>query len=57
MALVFIGFLTLSILFFGEAVWPHIILFGVNVALFAHGYDQYKLGKLLQGERIGEPVL
>jgi uncharacterized membrane protein YphA (DoxX/SURF4 family) len=38
-ALAFIGFLVLSILYFGEAVWPHLILFGVNVALFMHGYD------------------
>ena len=56
-AVVFLGFLTLSILFFGEVVWPHIILFGVNLAIFTHGYDQYTLGKLFQGKRIGEPVL
>ncbi len=56
-ALVFIFFLILSILFFGEAVWPHIILFGVNLALFTHGYDKYTVGALLQGRREGEPVL
>lgn len=43
-SIVFTIFLTLSICFFGEAVWPHIILFGVNFALFAHGYDKYTVG-------------
>ncbi|MDE2040953.1 MAG: DoxX family protein [Patescibacteria group bacterium] len=57
-ALFFTFFLTLSIMFFGEAVWPHIILFGVNIALFFHGYDQYTLEmKLIQRARKGEPVL
>ena len=57
-AVVFTIFLTMSILFFGEAVWPHIILFGVNFALFCHGYDKYTLEKaLFQRKRAGEPVL
>lgn len=57
-AILFTFFLTLSILFFGEAVWPHIILFGVNFALFAHGYDKYTLEMLLiQRKRFGEPVM
>ncbi|MBX4189349.1 DoxX family membrane protein [Candidatus Parcubacteria bacterium] len=55
-ALVFIFFLILSIMYFGEAVWPHIILFGVNLALFAHGYDKYTLGNMLRG-KASEPVL
>lgn len=56
-AILFTFFLTLSILFFGEAVWPHIILFGVNFALFAHGYDVYTLETaLFQRKRVGEPV-
>jgi len=57
-ALVFTFFLTLSILFFGEAVWPHIILFGVNFTLFAHGYDRYTVEmRFFQRRRRGEPVL
>lgn len=57
-ALVFTFFITLSVMFFGEAVWPHVILFGVNLTLFAHGYDAYTLEmKLLQRARKGEPVL
>lgn len=57
-ALLFTGFLTLSILFFGEAVWPHIVLFGVTAALFCHGYDKYTVEvALFQRKRPGEPVL
>ena len=56
-ALVFTFFLTLSILFFGEAVWPHLILFGVNIALFLHGYDKYTLeAALFERKRHGEPI-
>ena len=57
-ALFFTFFLTLSLLFFGEVVWPHIVLFGVNIALFMHGYDRYTLERFLfQRKRRGEPVL
>lgn len=57
-AIVFTCFLTMSILFFGESVWPHIILFGVNFALFFHGYDKYTLEQaVFQRGRKGEPVL
>lgn len=57
-AIVFTIFLTMSILFFGEAVWPHLILFGVNLTLFFHGYDKYTLEMaLFQRKRKGEPVL
>jgi uncharacterized membrane protein YphA (DoxX/SURF4 family) len=58
MAIFFTIFLTMSILFFGESVWPHIILFGVNLTLFAHGYDKYTVEMaLFQRKRAGEPVL
>jgi uncharacterized membrane protein YphA (DoxX/SURF4 family) len=57
-ALVFTCFLVSSIMFFGEAVWPHIILFGVNLTLFAHGYDKYTLEMaVFERKRKGEPVL
>lgn len=39
-ALFFLFWLGLSLAYFGEAVWPHLILFGVNVALFMYGYDK-----------------
>lgn len=38
-----IFWLTLSLLYFQEAVWPHIVLFGLGLALFFHGYDRYSL--------------
>lgn len=57
-AVVFTVFLTMSIIFFGESVWPHIILFGVNFVLFFHGYDKYTVEQaLFQRRRKGEPVL
>ncbi|MSU73595.1 hypothetical protein EXS56_00445 [Candidatus Kaiserbacteria bacterium] len=44
-----IFWLTLSLLYFQEAVWPHIILFGLGLALFFHGYDRYSLeGRLFK---------
>lgn len=36
-------FLTLSLLYFGEAVWPHVILIGIPIAFFCYGYDKYSL--------------
>jgi uncharacterized membrane protein YphA (DoxX/SURF4 family) len=57
-AIVFTFFLTLSILFFGESVWPHVILFGVNLVIFFHGYDRYTVETAcLKAARDGEPVL
>lgn len=57
-AIVFTAFLTLSIIHFGEVVWPHVILFGINIALFAHGYDRYTLESLLfRRQSKLEPVL
>lgn len=46
-SIIFIAFLTLSLIYFGEVVWPHIILFGVSIALFLHGYDEYTVEKRL----------
>ncbi len=36
-------FLTLSLLYFGEAVWPHIILVGGAFTIFAFGYGKFTL--------------
>ncbi len=35
--------LTLSLLYFGETVWPHLILIGIPLALVCYGYDRYSL--------------
>ncbi|MCE9643008.1 MAG: DoxX family protein [Candidatus Andersenbacteria bacterium] len=57
-AVFFLVFLTMSIIYFGESVWPHLILFGVNIAIFLHGYDQYTLGaKLFKKKKNLEPVV
>ena len=40
-SLFLIFWLTLSLLYFGEAVWPHIILVGAALAIGMHGYDRY----------------
>lgn len=57
-AVFFLVFLTMSILYFGESVWPHLILFGVNIAIFLHGYDEYTLGaKLFKKKKNLEPVV
>lgn len=41
---VFLEFwLTLSLLYFGEAVWPHLILIGIPIAFILYGYDRYSL--------------
>lgn len=49
--------LLLSLWYFGEAVWPHIILIGTPLAFIFYGYDRYSLeGRFFKrGGR--EPVL
>lgn len=42
-AIVINVFLTLSLFYFGEAVWPHIVLIGIPIAFFCYGYDKYSL--------------
>lgn len=39
-ALFFMFWIVLSLLYFGESVWPHLILVGVNISLFMYGYDR-----------------
>lgn len=56
-ALFFLFWLTLSLLYFGEAVWPHLALFGLNFMLFCHGYDRYSLEGRFFKRRGLEPVL
>lgn len=49
--------LALSLWWFGESVWPHLVLIGIPIALFFWGYDKYSLeGRYFKrGNR--EPVL
>lgn len=37
--LIFMIFITLSLLFFREAVWPHLLLYGISVLLFIDNAD------------------
>jgi uncharacterized membrane protein YphA (DoxX/SURF4 family) len=56
--LVFLAFwLTLSLLYFQEMIWPHIILFGLAISLFMHGYDRFSLEGRFMRRRGVEPVL
>ena len=54
-------FLTLSLLYFQESVWPHIVLAGGAITIFMRGYDHYtfELGFLRRGKSFTqrEPTL
>ncbi len=56
-SLFFLCFLVLSLNFFGEAVWPHLILIGTSIAIFVHGYDRTSAEMLVQRNKHFEPVL
>lgn len=49
--------LTLSLIYFGEVVWPHLILIGIPIAFLLHGYDRYSLEGLYLARGRREPVL
>jgi len=53
---IFTLFLVVSGVFFGEAIWPHLILFGLNIALFFRGYDRFTLLRRFSRDDL-EPVL
>lgn len=42
-AMFLIVFLSMSLVYFGEAVWPHIILAGGAFTIFAYGYGRFTL--------------
>jgi uncharacterized membrane protein YphA (DoxX/SURF4 family) len=48
---------SLSVWWFGEVVWPHIILLGIPLAFVIYGYDRYSIEGLLFKKRLLEPVL
>ena len=50
-------FLTASLLFFGEVVWPHIILIGLPIAFIFYGYDKYSLEGYFFRKKRYEPIL
>ena len=56
-ALFLLFWLTQSLLFFGEVVWPHIILIGIPIAFFLYGYDKYSVEGYFFKKGDREPVL
>jgi uncharacterized membrane protein YphA (DoxX/SURF4 family) len=51
--LVFLVFMSLSILFFKESVWPHYLLIGLGVGIFLHEPDDFALDKYWPTKRRG----
>jgi uncharacterized membrane protein YphA (DoxX/SURF4 family) len=49
--------LSMSLWWFGEVVWPHIILIGIPIAFICYGYDKYSLEGCLFKKGAREPVL
>lgn len=49
--------LTLSLIYFGEVVWPHVILIGIPIGFIFYGYDKYSLEGWLMKRGGREPVL
>lgn len=56
-ALAYIVFLIASIIFFQEAIWPHVILIGTCLAMITHGYDRYTIGGTWLKRGNLEPIL
>lgn len=49
--------LSLSLWYFGEFVWPHVILIGVPISFIFYGYDKYSLEGFLFKRDGREPIL
>lgn len=56
-SLFFMFWIMLSLLYFGESVWPHLILVGVNISLFMYGYDKFTVQGRFFSRGKYEPVL
>ncbi|HUX80855.1 MAG TPA: DoxX family membrane protein [Candidatus Paceibacterota bacterium] len=55
-ALFLLFWLSLSLWYFGEVVWPHLILIGIPIAFMLYGYDTYSLEGRFFKRRDREPV-
>ena len=55
-SLFFLTFLTMSLVFFGETVWPHYVLIGTAISMFVHGYDEYTVERFWYKKGKREPV-
>jgi uncharacterized membrane protein YphA (DoxX/SURF4 family) len=56
-SLFFEFWLMLSLWFFGEVVWPHIILIGIPIALVMYGYDRYSIEGYARKNKEYQPIL
>lgn len=56
-ALVFLAFISVSLFYFGEAVWPHMVLIGINIVIILHGYDEFTIENKLFRRKKREPIL
>lgn len=56
-ALFLLFWLSLSLWYFGEVVWPHLILIGIPLAFICYGYDRYSVEGALMKHSGREPVL
>lgn len=56
-SLFLLSFLSLSLWYFGESVWPHLILMAIPVAFIFYGYDKYSVEGWLFKRDGREPVL
>ena len=55
-SLFFLGFLIVSLVFFQEALWPHVMLIGTALAMAIHGYDRFTIESRLIKNKEAEPV-
>jgi uncharacterized membrane protein YphA (DoxX/SURF4 family) len=56
-ALFMLFWLSMSLWYFGETVWPHLILIGIGLAFFCYGYDRYSVEGYYLKRNGREPVL
>jgi hypothetical protein len=49
--------LALSLWYFGETVWPHLILIGIPIAFIFYGYDKYSLEGMVFKDPKRQPML
>ncbi len=49
--------LSLSLVYFGEVVWPHLILIGIPLSFICYGYDRFSLEGYFLKKHGHEPIL
>lgn len=49
--------LSITMWFFGESLWPHVIVMGGALSIFMYGYDKHCLSVAISGKSRWDPVL